>query len=42
MKKMLCTVLAALLAFVPAICVSRAQADPADAFQPALDTETSC
>ncbi len=39
---MLCAVLAALLAVVPAACVSRAQAESADAFQPKLDTETSC
>lgn len=38
MKKLLCTILAALLAIVPAACM----ADSAGAFKPALDTETSC
>ena len=42
MKKILCAVLAALLAVVPAVCVSRAQAESADAFQPKLDPDTSC
>jgi len=42
MKKMLCVVLAALIAIVPAACVSRARAESAGAFQPRLDTDTSC
>ena len=42
MKKMLCVILAALLAVVPAVCVSRGQAESAGAFQPRLDTDTSC
>ena len=42
MKKMLCVILAALLAVVPAVCVSRARAESAGAFQPRLDTDTSC
>ena len=42
MKKMLCAVLAALLAFAPAAWFTRAQADSAGAFQPRLDTDTSC
>ena len=42
MRKMLCAVLAALLAIVPAVCVSRAQAESAAAFQPRLDPETEC
>ena len=41
MKRMICTILAALLAILPAACISRAQAD-SGAFKPALDTETSC
>ena len=42
MRKMLCAVLAALLAIVPAACLSRAQAESAAAFQPRLDPDTSC
>ena len=42
MKKMLCGVLAALLMIVPAAFVSRTQAESAGAFQPKLDTDTSC
>ena len=41
MKRMICTILAALLAILPAACISRAQAD-SGAFKPALDTETGC
>ena len=40
MKKMLCVILGALLAIVPTACISRAKAE--SAFQPRLDTETSC
>ncbi len=42
MKKLLCTILAALLAVVPMACVSQARADSADAFQPKLDRNTEC
>ena len=42
MKKMLCAILAVLLAVVPAACISRVQAESAGAFQPRLDTDTSC
>lgn len=42
MRKMLCTILAALLAIVPMACVSRTQAESAGGFQPKLDTDTSC
>ena len=42
MKKKLCTILAVLLAVVPMICVSRVQAESDAAFQPRLDTDTSC
>jgi multiple sugar transport system substrate-binding protein len=42
MKKMLCVVLAALLAVIPAACLSRAQAESAGTFQPRLDPDTSC
>ena len=42
MKKILSVILAALLAVVPAACLSRAQAESAGAFQPKLDTDTSC
>ena len=42
MKKMLCAVLAVLLAIVPMALVSVAQADSAGAFQPRLDPDTSC
>ncbi|MBR3740874.1 MAG: carbohydrate ABC transporter substrate-binding protein, partial [Clostridia bacterium] len=40
MKKMLCVILGALLAIVPTACISRAKAE--SAFQPRLDTDTSC
>ena len=40
MKRMLCTILAALLAFVPAACISGARAD--SAFVPRLDKNTEC
>lgn len=40
MKKMLCVILGALLAIVPMACISRAKAE--SAFQPRLDTDTSC
>ena len=40
MKKMLCIILGALLAIVPTACVSRTKAE--SAFQPRLDTDTSC
>ena len=42
MRKMLCTILAALLAIVPMAYVSRTQAESAGGFQPKLDTDTSC
>ena len=42
MKRMLCTVLAALLAIVPAAWISQARAESAGGFQPRLDTDTSC
>ena len=42
MKKTLCVILAALLAVVPAACISRAQAESAGEFQPRLDPDTSC
>ena len=42
MRKTLCIILAALLAVVPAACLSRAQAESAGAFQPKLDPGTSC
>ena len=41
MKKMLCAVLAVLIAIVPAACLSLAQAESA-AFQPRLDPDTEC
>jgi multiple sugar transport system substrate-binding protein len=41
MKKMLCAVLAALIAIVPAVCISGALAESA-AFQPRLDPDTEC
>ena len=40
MKKMLCVIQGALLAIVPTACISRAKAE--SAFQPRLDTDTSC
>ena len=42
MKNMLCVFLAALLAVLPAACISRVQAESAGAFQPRLDRNTSC
>ena len=42
MKKMLCAILAALLAILPMACFSRVQAESAGAFQPRLDTDTEC
>ena len=42
MRKILCVILAALLAVVPAACISRTQAESAGAFQPRLDPDTSC
>ena len=42
MKKLLCTVLAALLAMVPMACFSGVHAEPGGAFQPRLDPDTSC
>ncbi len=42
MRKMLCAVLAALLAIVPAAVLSRARAESAGAFRPMLDTGTDC
>ena len=42
MKNMLCVFLAALLAVLPAACISRVQAESAGAFQPRLDRDTSC
>lgn len=41
MKKMLCAILAALLAVLPAAGISRAKADSGE-FQPRLDPDTSC
>ena len=40
MKKMLCTMLVALLVIVSTACVS--QAESVGKFQPRLDTDTSC
>jgi len=42
MKRLLCTILAALLAIVPAAWISQARAESAGIFQPRLDTDTSC
>ena len=42
MKKMLCAMLAALLAIVPAACISGGQAESAGAFEPRLNPDTSC
>ena len=42
MRKMLCAVLAVLLAIVPTACISRVRAESAGAFQPRLDPDTSC
>ena len=42
MRKMLCAMLAALLAVVPMACVSQAHAESGGVFQPRLNTDTSC
>ncbi len=42
MRKMLCALLAALLAIVPAACAFPAGAESAGAFQPRLDPDTEC
>ena len=42
MKKMLCAARVVLLASVTMACISGVQAESADAFQPMLDTDTSC
>ena len=42
MRKMLCTILAVLLAAVPVICGTGALAESAGEFQPKLDTGTRC
>ena len=42
MRKILWVILAALLAVVPAACISRTQAESTGAFQPRLDPDTSC
>ena len=42
MKRLLCTILATLLAIVPAAWISQARAESAGIFQPRLDTDTSC
>ena len=42
MKRLLCTILVALLAIVPAAWISQARAESAGIFQPRLDTDTSC
>ena len=42
MKKMPCAILAVLLAFVSMACISGVQAEPAEVFQPRLDTDTEC
>ena len=42
MKKMLCTILAVLLAVVLTACVSPVQAESSGGFQPKLDPDTSC
>ena len=42
MRKLLCAVLAALLAVVPAAGFPRVQAESGGAFQPMLDRDTSC
>jgi len=42
MKKLLCAVLAALIALVPAVCLSVARAESSGGFQPRLDPETRC
>ena len=42
MKRLLCTILAALLVIVPTTWGSRVRAESAGIFQPRLDTDTSC
>ena len=42
MKKTHCAVMTALLAVMSMACISQAQAESADEFQPRLDTDTSC
>ena len=42
MKRLLCTILAVLLAIVPAVWISQARAESAGIFQPRLDTDISC
>ena len=42
MRKKLCVILAVLLVILPTAWVSRAPAESAGAFQPRLDTNTSC
>ena len=42
MKRLLCTILAVLLAIVPIAWNSQARAESAGIFQPRLDTDTSC
>ena len=42
MRRMLCAVLAVLLAVVPMACLSKAQAESAGGFQPKLSPDTSC
>ena len=42
MKKKFCAILSVLLAVVSMTCFSQAQAESAGAFQPMLDTDTSC
>jgi len=42
MKKMLCIILAAMLAVASMACITQAQEGSGSAFEPMLDTETSC
>ena len=42
MKKMICAILAAMLAVVSMACITQAQEGSGGAFEPMLDTETSC
>ncbi len=42
MRKMLCAVLAVLIALAPMACLSRVQAESAGVFQPRLDADTEC
>ena len=42
MKKLLCIILASLFVVISSGCISPAQAESADAFQPRLDPDTSC